>query len=280
MSKDIQHRIYSTLLQDSIWHKIVIGLHQILIRESENLEKLPFTKRLALWNVRLGFLAIWSVTYRCKDSRLQQQMFDDIFDYIFEYLKEKEVLYLLEYSGSNKRSTVMLISVSMITILQNLSYYHEPSVPPMRAKGLIPLARTIRKATDDSDVKTKCLLIIAYLIDESDDKSIIKITDDELTYLIDELPKTMQSPRTSGYDPEELLDGLNRIAVSDINKLKLIEFGILEILEKSLNPEEKFTPVHRTAAAKAVWNLAFSDESRLQIKERKVLMSCEYKYVL
>ncbi|XP_067935708.1 uncharacterized protein [Watersipora subatra] len=166
-----------------------------------------------------------------------------------------------------------MIKISMITILHNFSYFYEPCIPIMRERGTISLARTLRLQAQDSGTSTDCLLIIAFLMNEADSKKLMKIADDELSYLISELEKSMLRAGASDYHPEEIIDGLNRIAVSDINKLKLIECGVLKLLSKSLNPVKSHTTVHRAAAAKAIWNLAFSEESREEIKAQKGLIS-------
>ena len=229
------------------------------------------SSQAVLQNVYYGVATIWNGTDFCKDPQLQQQTFDDIFDHIIEYLKSDVAINALR-NTTNGESEIAKIAIGLVQILHNLSYYHEPSIPVMREKGMIPVARNVRKETDHAQVKTDCLLIIAFLMNESDDKTMMKITDEELTYLLNQLRNILGPFKTSGYHAEEIIDGLNRIAVNDSNKLKLMEFGILPILEKSLDTDNSHTAVHQTAAAKAVWNLAFSDQSRQEIKKHTKLM--------
>lgn len=276
ISENDRYRLYATLVKDGVWFKLIVDLYLGSLEEIGKPGVSVSTLNCALTNIYKGFSTIETGSDFCKDPKLQKLTFDRLCDLIIGQLQTERVLSVLRTKNGNLDeidSVVGFIAECMLTILHNLSYYYEPCVPVMREKDMMAVARRIRHECTDSDVKTLCLLIIAYLMDESDDKRMMKITEDELKYLLRELEKALLATKGSDYHPEELIDGLNRIAVSDINKLKLMECGILKWLEKSLNPLKKFTSPHRAAAARAVWNLAFSEESRKEIKQQKGLMS-------
>ena len=98
----------------------------------------------------------------------------------------------------------------------------------------------------------------------------MRIDDDDVKDLLEELDKSVNSPKSTGFHTEEILDGLNRIAVSSANKQKLFQQGILNQLKDVFFKSKEM--VAKIAAAKLIWNLAFSDENRRKMKNHKPLM--------
>lgn len=265
-------RIYATLIKDGVWHKFIIQLYEASWEMLSHHEKdTDPVLNCFLQNTHNAFTTLANGTDYCLDPELMKATFENSIGFIGEELSSKRVLEVLE-SPPDGDGIMLFIADAMITTVHNFAYYYEPSIPLMR-ETMMPAIRAIRKVSKDSSITTCCLLIIAFLMNESDDKKLVKITESEIIYLLDELKKSMLTTHTADYKPEELIDGLNRIAVRDINKLKLMECGILKLLSKSLNPIKNYKPQHQVAAAKAVWNLAFSEESRQDIRKQKGLMA-------
>ncbi|KAF6029214.1 hypothetical protein EB796_012473 [Bugula neritina] len=127
----------------------------------------------------------------------------------------------------------------MMMMVHNFTYRHEPSVPVLRELGMIRIARDIRAKADISNP----------------------------------IGEVVALGNGSIFGPQELIEGLTRIAVVDENKSKLIDQGILPLLVKSLKNSRKYDSSHQAAAAKALWTLAFNDDSRQRIIDEKGCMN-------
>lgn len=276
-----KRKIYGVIVKDGKWHQLLVDLYQAVINWlTENEHKQHGNQHAitcVLGNVYNGFCTLANGTHLCRDVLLQQQTFDRFFELILKQLDSKRLLMALKRVTEESDSLISEIAQTMLITLHNFTYYYEPSIAVMREKGTISVVRRIRDECETSDVKTSSLLIIAYLLNESDkrdDKNIMKMTDDELTYFIAELEQSLLSKSASSYLSDELIDGLNRIAVVDMNKLKLIEHGILPLLVKALN--RRHPARYQAAAANAIWNLAFTEESRQEIIGQKGCMNGNY----
>lgn len=293
VSSDTRVKIFEASIEDGTWHKLLISyyyhVNAILEKFSETEDTIQHAVNVqaAIRNISYGFNTIANGTDICRNSKLQQQMLDQFLDVLADELTDEKLLKYL--NSQNAATTDSKIGVyiknihvliqemieSFLTTIHNFLFYYEPSIPILRERGLVSVARNIRDKSNDSDTKVSALLVIAYLLIDSDDKEQMKMSDEELIFLIQALEKSMLSPLnndSAGYHPEELINGLNRIAVIDVNKLQLIDNGILPLLTKSLNQTKNYSPEHREAAINAIWNLAFTEESRRKIMEQKGLM--------
>jgi len=269
--------IYAAVVRDGVWYEFVTALYLHVIDALKkfndgSLKISSLAIRGALTNLYYAIVGIHNGTDFCKDVQILQLTVDHFSEIIIEQLKSPLLLDVLakDVSETSKENNNFLfgVSISFLTIIHNLTFYFEPCIPTLREKKMMSVARNVREIAYTSFIKTECLLIIAYLIDEGDSKDVMKITDNELSFLIKEVGLSMELERKSGYHPEELIEGLTRIAGIDHNKLKVIEQGALPLLVRSLDAD-KYNADHQAAAAKAIWNLAFTDESRQKIIEEE-----------
>ncbi|KAF6039147.1 hypothetical protein EB796_002545 [Bugula neritina] len=276
---------YAAIVRDGMWYKFVseLYLHVIdsLKRFKEGSLKISSVAMDgALKNLYYALSTLHNGTDYCKDAQILQLTVDHFSDMIIEQLKNPVLLNILakDTSESSNDGENLLVEIgdALLSIVHNLTFYFEPCIPTLREKGMMSVARNVRELAYTSDIKTSCLLIIAYLIDEGDSKDVMKITDNELSFLIREVRLSMEPERKSGYHPEELIEGLTRIAGIDHNKLKVIEQGALPLLVRSLDAD-KYNADHQAAAAKAIWNLAFTDESRQKIIEEEGCLEALHK---
>lgn len=200
------------------------------------------------------------------------QIFEQFKIFLIEELSEKRLLKNRSLENGI-RNVLNDIVGSSIIIVSNLLYYYEPSIQVFREGGMMSIARNIRATSNRIRQQTDALLVMAYLRKEGEDKTKMEMSDEELSFLIGELGKSMEQSKNnpSSYTPEELLLGLNRIAVIDKNKLKVIKSGILPLLKEAISASD--SPKRQEAAIKTIWNLAFTQESKQKIKEQEGLMS-------
>lgn len=107
-------------------------------------------------------------------------------------------------------------------------------------------------------IRCKCELILAYIMTEKEYEE-MNADVSNIKFLIMLLEDAMSSPEHKsnryGFSADEVLQGLNKIAVSDSNKLKLVEHGALKhyvtLMQADCSATENFE------AARGIWTLAF-----------------------
>lgn len=276
-SHDTRVKIFETSIKDGNWHKLLVSHYNHVMSIFEHpfntpdpVDKLKMGQ--ALLNITEGFLTVGNGTDFLRNPKLQQKMLDQFVDVIADCLREDKLLKYLNSSDETHRPFRIIID-SMVIAIHNFMIYYETCIPTLRDRGLLSAARYIRENSDDDTTRVNALIITAYLIDESDDKEQMRMSDEELRFLMSSLSDYIYlKEQLSGLHPEELINGLNHIAVIDDNKTKLINSGILPLLTKSLDQTMDYSVEHQEAAVNAVWNLAFTDESRQKIKEEEGLM--------
>lgn len=213
--------------------------------------------RRSYTNIDLGLSFLVNVTdaARTTHTELLQAVYDELYDFIIVQLKSPQIS---SQKGHRFTWREKLLFPTCLNLIYNFASNLDKSLPHMRETGLHGVVHKMRDESKSYDVQTTCLLILAYILDEGDDKTAIEMSSDELSYLIAQLEKALLIK--SDYSPEELIEGLNRIAVIDVNKVKLVDCGYLDLLKKSM--KGKYEPAHQAAAAKGIWNLVFSDKLR------------------
>ena len=281
LTEENQRKVFGEVIADGSWHKMLVDYYHHTL---QLVEHPPYTKyedrtrqtayiTCSLKSLGYAFSGVANGTDFCRDEKLQKQMFDQFLDIMIKELTFQRLLKYMNLTETSQNAQYLLLGGlinSLLTLIHNFLFYYEPCIPTFRERGMMSIARNIRRNSDDSDIKTSALVIIAYLLIESDDKAQMEMSDEELRYLINELEKSMLPKSQSEYHPAELINALNRIAVVDVNKLKLIEAGMLPLLTRSL--DKKCSPEHQEAAVNAIWNLAFTDESKQKIMEQDGLM--------
>lgn len=272
-SSDVRSRVFQTFVKDGTWFRFISTFHQTLMSSLDhyNLETAgelsAFLIESALNNLLSALLTIHNGTDVCKEQEVQQMTFDLFHSLLIQQLQNPIMMEAVCSKSENRGIYTVLakIGYSMLAIIYNLTYYFDSCIATLRAKGMMAVARNIRENAQNSELRTMALLVMAYLVDEDsedghEEKNLLKMTDSELTFLIKELENSGGSQVKCGYHPYELIDSLIRVAVNDHNKLKVIDQGVLPLLVQFLDAD-KHPPEYQSAAANALWNLAFTDES-------------------
>ena len=129
----------------------------------------------------------------------------------------------------------------------------------------------------DVEEKTLSLLILAHIVDEQENEMLLR-SQDSIRYLTELFAKAVVSSKhavhggsTLCYDARELLDGINHLAVSDVNKQEILKCGGVQAIVKMLQPE--FSEDERKLATDALWNLAFDDNIKKDPEVQKAIAS-------
>ena len=138
--------------------------------------------------------------------------------------------------------------------------------------------------TTDEEIKMLSLLILAYIVDETENDLIVKSQDSVqlLTKLFVESAFSAKhmadssnfgEDKTQVYTCRELLSGLNHLAVHDANKEAIVEHGGIPAIIRMLQSD--FSEDERQLAAEALSNLALKGDIRKNVEIQKAKSSKE-----
>lgn len=167
---------------------------------------------------------------------------------------------------------------AFLGIIHNLCHKYDKCIPDLRLKDALRIVGMYRN-TGTSTLKTKSILSCSYLLSEKDDvgASVIKLEESDINFLIKVLRDSLSSPNNHskkyGYHADELITGLNNIAIVESNKNRLVNAGVLPLYVDAMS---KAKPALQACAARAVWTLAFDEESMKRIKAEPKCMEGKY----
>lgn len=196
-------------------------------------------------------------------SQHQQTFYKSLYKFLLGRLKDPTYLEANKLIGPlHPLKSLLVVALRIIyQWVRNL----ESSVMDLRSANGAEVICQYRDFTDDTDQKTICLLLLGYILDENDDKSIVESSYEELTHLVKECEIAVLGK--SVFTAEELFEGINRIAVVDVNKVKLVNAGYVKVLVSSM--KDKYPFRQQILAVKGIWNLAFNEETTEHILEEK-----------
>ncbi len=122
-------------------------------------------------------------------------------------------------------------------------------------------------------VKTICLLILAYIVDETESEKLASSnTGGCVNFLISLLKKALsaENQRYGGFTAFELLEGINNLAMNDANKVKTAQGGCLAFVTMMMS--EGRSEEEQLLAAKTVWRLSFVPVNKKIIREDQAVM--------
>lgn len=119
--------------------------------------------------------------------------------------------------------------------------------------------------SEDEMLKILATLTIANIVDEEENKTLITDTG-TIKCIVSWMEKALNLARRryKGFTPQELTEGLNRLAVNDSNKMKIIEEGALPLFLKMLQHDDVR---EQSSAARIIWTLSFDKDVRQKIHE-------------
>ena len=151
----------------------------------------------------------------------------------------------------------LYIIKGFLGIINNTSRLVDESAAILRDLSAVDVLKKYLNSKN-SMIRCKCELILAYIMTEKQYEE-MNADDSNIQFLIKLLEDAMLSPEHKsskyGFSADEILQGLNKIAVSDSNKLKLVAFGALKHYVTLMEPN--CSSVENFEAARGIWNLAF-----------------------
>ena len=176
----------------------------------------------AVHNCFSMMIIIWNGS-DVKEDETNKAMYDGLVDFLLHTLDND--LHPLEVKPDHPQHKMVKANLS---VLHNWCNKFEQYIPDLRRKDAL---RIVAKYKDSatSTLRTKSILTYSYLLTENDDhnKSVIEMNDEDITYLLRVLRDAIDSPnghsKKYGYHVDELIEGLNNIAVVDSNKRRLVD---------------------------------------------------------
>lgn len=118
--------------------------------------------------------------------------------------------------------------------------------------------RILQKFMKADDMQVKCVaqILLASIITE-DERDIIDTDDSNIIFLIQVIDDAFKQPdgRSHGFQPYEMIYGLNKLAANDSNKERIVKNGGLPYYVKMMG--ENCTEQDQYLAARGIWLLAF-----------------------
>ncbi len=182
------------------------------------------------------------------------------------------VLYKLDHKDSKAYDLINPI----LGVLQNSIRINNSHRHIYRQEKAVPVLEGFMD-TSNMELKTDSLLILAYIVEEEDnkhlgDKGVVGFLVNLLKSAIN-TKKHVAYLMSGAYSALELLDGLNHLAVNDENKLAIDKEAGIPVIVRMLQKE--FTVEEQKLAAEGLWNLAFIESIRQNMLKRGVVQGKE-----
>ncbi|XP_067931490.1 uncharacterized protein [Watersipora subatra] len=158
--------------------------------------------------------------------------------------------------------------------IHNFCNKHENAVFDLRDKDALRIIGKYRNSGTQA-LKTKSIFACSYLLSEDDhkNKSVIELEEKSMKFVLsvlqDALAGENEHSSKSGYHADEVILGINNIAVADSNKILLVEAGVLPLYVEAMNRQKASLQEY---AAQGIWMLAFDEKNMKTIKEEPGLM--------
>ncbi|XP_041356433.1 uncharacterized protein LOC121373745 [Gigantopelta aegis] len=150
---------------------------------------------------------------------------------------------------------------------KNVYYVIKASMSILHNIARNPTAKTYFKENKTSEVimpfitmnddmlKVLAMLTLAYIVEEEDNVKLIDETG-TIKNIVQWIEKALDSPkrRFKGFCPMELTQGLDKLAVNDGNKSRIIDEGAIPLFMKMLLHDD---PREHSVTARCIWTLSF-----------------------
>ena len=223
------------------------------------------------------FVLIWNGS-DMEIEEIQIKLYEGTVDLVLDCL-DNHLYPLLDVKSTHPQHKVVK---SCLGISHNFCNKYDKAIPDLRDKDALRIIGKYRNS-GTLTLKTKSILAYSYLLSEKDDKnkSIIELEEKDIKFLITVLVHALESPDQHstkyGYHAEELIVGLNNVAVVDSNKKRLVDAGVLPLYVRAMAIDKAEL---QECAAQGVWTLAFDNESMKKIKEEPGCMDGKFIFNL
>lgn len=216
---------------------------------------------------------VWFPTYYTYNTMWN---FSDASSNLARTLSENDAVRLLTLNCGHKPYINALHSKNVFYVIKaSLSILHNMA----RNSGMKHLfdenktSETIMPFMDSEDEMLKILatLTIANIVDEEENKTVIAETG-TIHCMVGWIEKAISLPRRrfKGFTPQELTEGLNKLAVNDSNKMRIVEEGAVPLFLLMLQHEDVR---EQSSAGRIIWTLSFDKEVRHKLIENTDLIS-------
>lgn len=229
----------------------------------------------ALFNCYHLLLIFWH-TSDLKDEERPKYVYDNLVDFVLNALNTH--LYPINVEGVHPQSKMVK---ACLGIINNLCNRYSECVSDLRKKDALKIVSKYRN-TGTSTLKTISIIGCSFLLTETDDRNaIIELEESDINFIVGVLRDALNSPSTIstkyGYHADEVIAGLNNIAVVESNKKRLVDAGVLPLYVEAMAVDK---PSLQEKAAQGIWALAFDDDSRCKITDEPGCMSGELVILL
>ncbi|XP_014769431.1 uncharacterized protein LOC106868605 isoform X1 [Octopus bimaculoides] len=205
---------------------------------------------------------IWFPTYYAYNTMWN---FSDASAQLALSLAESDAVRLLTCNCGHKpylnaihSKNVHYIIKASLSILHNIA--RNPSIKHyFKEQKTSEVIQTFISSKDEM-FKVLSMMTMAYIVEEEDNQTLIEETGSILC-MLQWLDKALDcnKRRYKGFTPYEIVQGLEKLAVTDSNKLKIVDGGILSMLSRML----QFDDVReQCSAARILWTLMFDENVR------------------
>ena len=217
----------------------------------------PNNKRIAT-NMKYVMVGLWNSSDRSDalcDEVIQLNLHEDIFRYL-----DDEKLNPKEFNDTSKLYFVK----GLLGILHNSVQSCSAAREAYRDCGAVALLRKFRVSSNEM-VKLKAGFLLAYIITEEENEEIYADSKN-FAFLVSILENALKSPdhqsRKYGFQAVELINGLNKLAVNDGNKVRIVESGAMPYYIQLLQPQ--CSEKEQEMAAHGIWMLSFKCKDALK----------------
>ena len=202
-------------------------------------------------NIRAVLVAHWNGT-DANEKFCTKVMENGVYVNILTYLNS-DVLKTQDQESIRK---VYLVK-GLLGILHNLCQRSSKSRALLRENNAVNIVKAYGNFKNTM-VSCKSLMVLAHIVNE-EENDIINSDDQPIIFMLKILKDTLKNKehmsKKYGYRSIEILEVLNRLAVTDSNKMKMVKHGALEHYAKLL--ETSCSAKEQALSAKGLWTLAF-----------------------
>ncbi|CAC5411830.1 unnamed protein product [Mytilus coruscus] len=174
------------------------------------------------------------------------------------------------YVDNMSSKNVFYVVKSSMSILHNIArnsnvhhYFKENATSDV-------MIQFLQSKEEHEMLKIMAMLTLAHIVEEEENDKLIDDTgavEGIVSYI--KLALNNERGRYKGFTPIELMDGLDKLAVNDKNKSKIIDAGALPLLLKMLKQENI---EEQAVASKALWTLSFDKDVVQKIRDFEDVM--------
>ena len=218
-----------------------------------------FNKSVTMTNMQLIGNALWTGTDK-SEVMCQKVLTIELAADIFTYLDDVRF-----HSPSQLPVFVVKKCIRpLLSILHNTVQMCREAILVFRKARAID---TLLRFCALKDVAERCVVnfLLAHIIPENENKK-FNTNNENIAFIVQMLRDVCEKskPRSYGFSVQELLSGINKLAVNDANKKYLVKNNILHLYTKLMRLDSL---TEQRLAAEGVWELSFTNKDDIAEEE-------------